>query len=44
MKRTYDEVPVSYAELLAKQYEDYGYALRCDGDTKLVWTDLEDEE
>jgi hypothetical protein len=44
MKRTYDEVPVTFAELLAEQYEEHGYALRCDGDSKLVWTDFEDEE
>lgn len=43
MKLAYDKVPVESAEMLAKQYEEYGYALRCDGDTKLVWTDLEDE-
>jgi hypothetical protein len=44
MKRTYDEVPVTYAELLAEQYEEWGYAIRCDGDTKTVWTDIEGEE
>ena len=39
--RKYHHVSLLLAMAL---FEKYGYALRCDGDTKLVWTDLEGEE